>query len=93
MGEKGNAVDFGDASGKTAGAGSGLLGGSGVKDAASAAAEARGEGGESTSEMIGGLVAKTGGELIAGAALGAATEKLEERSKRKKDARSGSPER
>lgn len=94
MGEKGNAVDFTDASGKAGDAGRGLLGDAGAKAAteATGAAGARGEGGESTSEMIGSLVAKTGGEFLAGAALGAATEKLEDRSERKKAARRGSAE-
>lgn len=77
MGEKGNAAGFG---------------GSDVGEAVNATAEARGEAGESTVEMIGGLAAKTGGEFLAGAALGAATEKLEDRSKRKKAAGGGRAE-
>jgi len=84
MGEKGNAVDVADAtSGATDGRVAGVPGGSGAAEAVSAAAEARGKESESTSEMVGGLVAKTGGEFLAGAVLGAATEKLEDRSKRK----------
>lgn len=91
MGEKGNAAGFGDASGSTP-TGRDILGGSGATEAASAAAEARGEAGESTGEMIGGLAAKTGGEFLAGAVLGAASEKLEDRSKRKKAAGGGRAE-
>jgi hypothetical protein len=91
MGEKGNAADVGGvASGLSGGAGG--AGGSGLDllsgAGSTATAEARGEAGESTAEMIGGPVAKTGGELLAGAALGAATEKFEERSKRRSEAKS-----
>jgi len=84
MGEKGNAADFGDLSTTaSAGSGGGLPGGSAAKEAVSAASEAHGEAHESTAEMIGGIAAKTGGEFLAGAVLGAATEKLEDRSKRR----------
>jgi len=97
MGEKGNAVGFGEGSGAVPGErGREMLGGSATKDTVSAAAEgaagARGEAGESTGEIIGGLAAKTGGEFLAGAVLGAATEKLEDRSKRKKAAGGGRTE-
>ena len=85
MGEKGNATDFSSTAGGSAG--------DAARGAASAAAEARGEGGESTGAMVGELAAKTGGEFLAGAVLGAATEKIEDRSKRraaaKKSAGSG----
>jgi len=91
MGEKGNVAGFGDASGNTP-VSRGTFGGSGATEAVNAAAEARGEAGESTAEMIGGLAAKTGGEFLAGAVLGAATEKLEDRSKRKKAAGGGRAE-
>jgi hypothetical protein len=89
MGEKGNAVDLATATGTT------HAGGQPLAAAANAAAAAHGESGESAMGLVGGIAAKTGGEFVAGAVLGAATEKVENRSKRRsgsKDAAGDGPE-
>jgi hypothetical protein len=54
-------------------------------------ASAVGEHAESSREMVSGLAAKATGELAAGMVVGAAGEKLEQRSKRRRKAGEDSP--